>query len=121
MAKKEKYVMAGTDEEVLMGDVIEVEFEKDFFDGKCKIRRNAEYKISEDSIPYLLEMNIIEKTDVEEDEKDELIDFTDEECPHNYGLLLDEVCDDLDEQEKRIKELEERVTDLEGIIADMKS
>ena len=121
MAKKEKYVMAGTDEEVLMGDVLEVEFEKDFFDGKCKVHRTAEYKVTEDSIPYLLDMDIIEVAGKNKEDNG-LIDFSDgdDDCPCNYGDIIDEMCDDLDEQDKRIRELEERVTDLEGIIADMK-
>ena len=67
-----KYFMAGTDEEVLMGDVISTELVKDFKDGR-KLTREVEFELNEDTIPIALEMGIIE----EGDEENDLIDFDD--------------------------------------------
>lgn len=73
--KVSKYFMAGTDEEVLIGDVINVDLVKDFEDGRT-LTRSVELKITEETIPFALEMGIIE---TEENEQDELLDFDDEE------------------------------------------
>ena len=59
--------MKGTDEEIFEGDMIEIECEKEFKKGKLK--RDVEFKVTEDSIPYLIEMDIIEEREIEDEEE----------------------------------------------------
>ena len=75
--KESKYFMAGTDEEVLIGDVINVELGKDFEDGRT-LTREVEFKLTEETIPLALEMGIIEEG-YDEEEDDDLIDFHEED------------------------------------------
>ena len=58
-----KYFMAGTDEEVFMGDVVSVELEKDFGDGR-KLSREMEFKITEETVDFAVDLNILEVKDV---------------------------------------------------------
>ena len=99
-----KYFLAGTDDELVFGDVIEALFSKELKNGKKKYEK-VECKFTEETLPYLLDMEI-----VEERETDDLIDFDDDP----------EVDEAWEEMEDRITELEDRVTELEGIIADKK-
>jgi hypothetical protein len=99
-----KYFLAGTNDELEMGDIIEVLLTKELKNGKKKYEK-VECKFTEETLPYLLDMEI-----VEERETDDLIDFDDD-------LEVDEAWEEMTE---RISELEDRVTELEGIIADRK-
>ena len=100
-----KYFMAGTDEEVLMGDVISTELEKDFKDGR-KLTREIEFELNEDTIPFALEMGIIE----EGDEENDLIDFDDEE---DFEGFREAVAQDIEELCAKIACLENRIARLE--------
>ena len=100
-----KYFMAGTDEEVLMGDVISTELEKDFKDGR-KLTREVEFELNEDTIPFALEMGIIE----EGDEENDLIDFDDEE---DFEGFREAVAQDIEELCAKIACLENRIAMLE--------
>ena len=117
MAKK--YYFVGTDEEVVMGDVVSIPFEKTLSNGMT-ILREVKVKVTEENIPYLIKEDIIEEEDEEVDEKNnaDLIDFDSDEdvCPCGYGMWLNEVCDDLDEHERKIKVLEEQVKVLKTLV-----
>lgn len=115
MAKETKYFMAGTNEEVLLGDVISQTLVKDFKDGR-KISREVEFKLTEETLPYALDMGIIEEAEPEENEEeqnDELLDFG-EDCP--FKEMLDEVVEGQEALEKRVDILEEQVKVLKTLI-----
>ena len=57
-----KYFMAGTDEEVFMCDVVSVELEKDFGDGRT-LRRELEFKITEATVDDAVELGILDVKD----------------------------------------------------------
>ena len=123
---EKKYYFVGTDEEVVMGDVVSIPFEKTLSNGMT-ILREVKVKVTEDNIPYLIKENIIEEEDEDEekevDEEDtaDLIDFDSDEdaCPCGYGMWLNEVCDDLDEHERKIKVLEEQVKVLKTLVDEL--
>ena len=115
---EKKYYFVGTDEEVVMGDVVSIPFEKTLSNGMT-ILREVKVEVTEDNIPYLLGEGIIEEDEeVDEENTDDLIDFNSEEdaCPCGYGMWLNEVCDDLDEHERKIKVLEEQVEVLKTLV-----
>lgn len=103
MAKETKYFMAGTDEEVLMGDIIEVTMEKEL-KGDRKITRKMEFELNEDTLEDALEMGIIE-----EKEEDNLIEFQQDDVQEEEEWE-DAVNEDLENHEDRIIELEDLVT-----------
>ena len=109
--KVRKYFMAGTDEEVLMGDVISQELEKDFKDGR-KLTREVEFELNEETVPLALEMGIIEEKD-----EDDLIDFNDEEDEGDGFDFRDAVWLVANDRafEKKIKKLEARVASIEEL------
>jgi hypothetical protein len=95
-----KYYLVGTDEEVLMGDIIsDVSFEKTFDNG-ITLRRKEEFEVTEDSLPYLLDMGVLEECDEEEDD---LVDFDGEETCE----AVEELSEDLANLTKRVEKLEE--------------
>ena len=95
-----KYYLVGTDEEVLMGDTItDVPFEKTFDNG-ITLRRKEEFEVTEDSLPYLLDMGVLEECDEEEDD---LVDFDGEETCE----AVEELSEDLESLTKRVEKLEE--------------
>jgi hypothetical protein len=113
MAKEKKYFMAGTDEEVQLGDVISQTLVKDFKDGR-KLTREVEFKLTEETLLPALDMGIIEEAESEEEEKDdELLDFG-EDCP--FKEMLDDVVEDQEALEKRVDILEEQVKVLKTLI-----
>ena len=116
---EKKYYFVGTDEEVVMGDVVSIPFEKTLSNGMT-ILREVKVKVTEENIPYLIKEDIIEEEDDEEieDNQPDLIDFGSDEdaCPCGYGMWLNEVCDDLDEHERKIKVLEEQVKVLKTLV-----
>jgi FtsZ-binding cell division protein ZapB len=107
MAKEKKYFMAGTDEEVQLGDVISQTLVKDFKDGR-KISREVEFKLTEETLLPALDMGIIEEAEPEneEEENDELLDFG-EDCP--FKEMLDGVIEDQEVLEERVDKLEEKI------------
>ena len=108
MTKETKYYMAGTDEEVLLGDVIEVVLIKDFKDGR-KIKRNMELKLTETTIPYALDLGVIEEVEPDEENED-LLDFDEDndiECP--YDESVSDIIEDQEALEKRMDDLEKKV------------
>ena len=113
--KVQKYFMAGTDEEVLLGDVVNVDLVKDFEDGRT-LTREVEFKLTEETIPMALEMGIIEEEDDEEEDND-LIDFHEEDyVPKNefreftkcVAEDIEDIKDNLRAHLKRIEALEKK-------------
>jgi len=112
MKEVHKYFMAGTDEEVLMGDVINVELEKDFGDGRT-LKRKIEFKLTEETLPEALEMGIIAG---EEEEEKDLIDFECElvskadfqEFTKCVAEDIEDIKDTLNAQLKRLEALEKK-------------
>ena len=109
-----KLFMKGTDEEIFEGDMIEIECEKEFKKGKLK--RDVEFKVTEDSIPYLIEMDIIEEREIEDEE--ELEDF-DSPCDALEGLYdkVGELEEKLDTLMECFNSLKERTDKLEELYA----
>jgi hypothetical protein len=103
MAKEKKYFMAGTDEEVLLGDVISQTLVKDLKDGR-KISREVEFKLTEETLPYALEMNIIEEEVEEEENNEKFFDFADDDCP--FAERIEEIIENQETLEKRVEVLE---------------
>ena len=104
MAKEKKYFMAGTDEEVQLGDVISQTLVKDFKDGR-KLTREVEFKLTEETLLPALDMGIIEEAEPENEENDELLDFG-EDCP--FKEMLDGTIEAQEELEERVDKLEEK-------------
>jgi hypothetical protein len=110
-----KYYLAGTDEEVMMGDVITIPLVKDFEGGR-KVTREMEFKVTEDTIPLAIEMEILEVDD-EEEENDDLIDFDEEsEDEEIKDALLEKLSELVEKMAHRINELEDKVNALEASI-----
>ena len=96
-----KYFIAGSDEELEFGDVIELDLTKETKHGTHCVESKVTF--SPDILPLLLEIGAVE----EKDEKN-LIDFSD-----------DEPCDDLDELYERIEDIEARVEEQDEMIEEM--
>lgn len=120
MTKKEtKFYMAGTDDEVQLGDVIECVLTKKMRDGHTLHKREA-FRLTEASLPYALEIEVIEQREVEVEvdntENPDLIDFggdnEEDGCPCGYGAIINEMIKDHEELEQRVDELEENVKEL---------
>ena len=112
MKEKEcKYFMTGTDEEVFLGDVIETEVVKEFEDGR-KITRELEFKLTEDTLPLALEMNIIECVEKESEDQQDIINFEDKPCEELSNLI-----EDFEGLEERFDNLEEFT---KGMYAELK-
>ena len=98
-----KYFIAGSDEELEFGDVIELDLTKETKHGTHCVE--SEVTFSPDILPLLLEIGAVE----EKDEKN-LIDFSD-----------DEPCDELDGLYERIEDIEEQDEMLEEMMKGIKS
>ena len=112
MAKETKYLLADTDEEVLLGDVIVQTLVKNFSNGR-RIEREIEFKLTEETVPYALDMGLIEEAELEnkeEENKNGLLDFGNEDCP--FKEMLDAVVEDQETLEKRVDKLEENFGDI---------
>lgn len=72
-----KYFMKGTDDELNIGDMIELDLTKDLPNGKVR-HHHLECKFIPDLIPTLLESGVIEEEDEEEDEEKEELGKYDE-------------------------------------------
>lgn len=113
----QKYFMAGTDEEVLLGDVIETTLEKEFKNGS-KITRNVEFKLTEETLPIALEMGIIEAQDEDEEDSNELLDFEEDNCPLKEEI--DGLIESQEDLEIRVEHLEDKVRELQDKLANKK-
>lgn len=101
-----KYFIAETDEELEFGDKIQVVLTKKTKFGLHNVETECEF--SEDTIPFLLEVGVIEEHEVEEDEEnDDMVDFD-----------AGETCEALDELIEDFEDLEERVDNLESLVKD---
>ena len=106
-----KYFIAGTDEEIQVGETIELDMVKQTEHGCTKVR--GQVKVSELSLPLLIEMEAVEEREVEEEEdntsENDLLDFSD-----------DEACEELEALEEDFEVLEGRVESLEQEIRQLK-
>lgn len=100
-----KYFMAGTDDELQFGDVIELDFVREMKNGKVK-HQHMEVKFIPELVDVLIENEVIE-------EKEEDITGCDKKAIISF-------IEDTFEEEDRVDELENRVTELEGIIAELR-
>lgn len=123
--KVHKYFLAGTDEEVQIGDVITVPLTKEFDDGRA-VTKEMEFKVTEDTLPYAIDLGIIEAEDEEED--NDLIDFDDEDddeilTKKEFSIFsqcvaedIEELTDKIDKLDSAIKSQEDVVTCLEALV-----
>jgi uncharacterized protein (DUF342 family) len=110
-----KYFIAETDEEIEIGDTIQLDMTKKTRHGVHTVKGEAE--LNELTIPLLLEIGAIEEREVEEGETSTAssIEF-DEDI---YEALAD-LAENLSELEERIKKLEDKVSKLYLINSDIK-
>lgn len=106
-----KYFIAETDEELVFGDTVELDLTKKTKHGSHTIEGTV--KLSELSLPLLLEIGAIEEREVEEEEdntsEEDLLDFGDETS-----------CEALEALEEDFESLEEKVESLEQEIRQLK-
>ena len=109
-----KYFIAETDEELEFGDKIQVVLTKKTKFGLHNVETECEF--SEDTIPFLLEVGVIEEHEVEEDEEnDDMIDFdAGETC-----VALDELIEDFEDLEERVDALESLTKDTYDTITEV--
>ena len=117
MTKKvTKYYVTGTEDEVQLNDVVEIVLVKEGKKGR-KLHRVETVEVTETSIPYLLDMEVLEEreVEVEVDEDDDLLDFEDEEdddiCPfkefiEDFNDYREAVAEDIEELDKRMEVVE---------------
>lgn len=92
-----KFFMAGTDDEVQFGDMIEVDFTKDTETGV--VHHHMEVKFIPELVDILLESEVIEEKEVkEEKEKDLLKLYEDEDL-----MDIEEAIEDLENSIKGIR------------------
>ena len=104
MTKETKYFFAGTDEEVILGDVIETSLVKEFENGS-KITRSIKFCLTEETIPEALSLHIIEEKEVLTDDNEES-DDDDFDCP------LEEIFESIEDLEGRVEDLEKKYSSL---------
>lgn len=97
-----KLFIKETDEEISLGDVIDLTLTKDLEDGA--VDRTVEVEVTENTLNFLLEMNIIEQRD------EKLIDFC-EECANSGGIcpfhqIINDLSEEQDTQDFKLKDLE---------------
>lgn len=104
-----KYFITETDEEIQVGETLELDFTKEVKHGRIKTTQDI--TLNEVTIPWLLKTGIIEEREVEEEEvntpEDDLLDFQDGEPCEELKQLYEAFCT-----------LEERVTKLESMHKD---
>lgn len=101
MTKEKKYFLFGTDEEVLLGDVVSTTLEKDFKDGRT-IHREVEFTLTEETLPLAVKMEIIEEKEVDS----ELEDF---DSDYEVDEAFDELYEIVEKLEKRVEAIEEKL------------
>lgn len=93
--KMEKYYVAGTDEELQFGDVVEITLVKE--DEESSVTVVKQVTFSEDAVEWLLELGYVEAHDEEDDEEDEPCD------------ILQDLLADFETLEKRVDRVEDVV------------
>ena len=106
--KVKKYFMAGTDDELQFGDIIELDMVKEE-NGKKK-HRHIECEFCPLVMDFLLKDNLIEEREVETD----IIDFDEEDDLEDEELFeaLENMVENQEDLERRMDAIEEK---LEGI------
>lgn len=107
-----KYYFKENGKEVKFGDMLEIDLSKDLPNGKTRYH-HMECKFHPMLVDMLLEAGIIEEKEVKENTP---------ECENEEMkpcVLLDMVCDCLNDIMKHIEEFDERLTDLEEAIAEL--
>lgn len=111
-----KYFIAETDEELVFGDTIQLDLTKKTKHGQHTIE--GEIKLSELSLPLLLELGVVEEREVEEEEdntsEEDLLDFDDETSCE----ALEALEEDFETLEKRVESLEQEIRQLKGMHKD---
>ena len=97
-----KYFITETDEEVQFGDTVEVNLSKKTKHGVHHVE--GEVKVSEMSLPLLLEMEILEEREVEEDTHLDFDYFDDDQLAEAFEELHEEM-DVLCEKVEKMDEL----------------
>lgn len=110
-----KYFIAETDEEIEIGDTIQLDMTKKTRHGVHTVEGEAE--LNELTIPLLLEIGAIEEREVEEEEDDtpDSIEFDEDIYKALAGLI-----EDFRELEERVSKLENKVSKLYLINSDIK-
>ena len=99
-----KYFITETDEEVQFGDTVEVNLSKKTKHGIHHVE--GEVKVSEMSLPLLLEMEILEEREVEEDTNPDFDYFDDDQLAEAF----EELHKDMDDLYEKVEKMEEIVT-----------
>ena len=111
-----KYFIAETEEEIQIGETLQLDFTKSVKNGR--IKHTEEITLSKVTVPWLLKTGIIEEHEVEEEEdntpENDLIDFGDE-TPCEALEALEE---DFEALEERVESLEQEIRQLKGIHKD---
>jgi hypothetical protein len=110
--KVQKYFMAGTDDELQFGDVIELDFVGE--EDGVKKHTHLEVKFQPELVGELLKEGVIE-TDIEEEDED-LVDFDDEEedvvSEKDFQEFRMCVCQDIEEIRDRLDSIENKLEKL---------
>ena len=116
-----KLFMTGTDEQVELGDVIAVTCEKEIEDGKVTIEK--EVKLTELIVPILIEMGIIEEDQEENEDEEELINFSEDFEGFKEAVAedIEEINEDRIKINKRLLKLEEKVVTIDEILKSLMS
>ena len=107
-----KYYFKENGKEVKFGDMLEIDLSKDLPNGKTHYH-HMECKFHPMLVDMFLEAGIIEEKEV----KGNTQECEDEEM--NHYVLLDKVCNSLQDIMEYIEEFDERLTDLEEAIAEL--
>ena len=110
-----KYFIAETDEEIEIGDTIQLDMTKKTRHGVHTVEGEAE--LNELTIPLLLEIGAIEEREVEEEETSTASSI---EFDEDIYEVLAGLTEDLSELEERVKKLEDKVSKLYLINSDIK-
>jgi uncharacterized protein (DUF342 family) len=110
-----KYFIAETDEEIEIGDTIQLDMTKKTRHGVHTVKGEAE--LNELTIPLLLEIGAIEEREVEEGETSTASSI---EFDEDIYEALASLAENLSELEERIKKLEDKVSKLYLINSDIK-
>ena len=102
-----KYFLVETDEVCEFGDALHLVMFKELEDGKVTVEKDIEF--SEDTMDWMIEMGFVQEREVEDEDKEPLIDFDDdiEPCETLKDLIEDfeELGDRVDGMETMIKEI----------------
>ena len=111
-----KYFIAETDEEIKIGETLELTFTKEGKHGRIKTKEDV--TLNEITLPWLLKTGIIEEREVEEEEdntsEEDLLDFGDE-TPCEALEALEE---DFETLEQKVESLEQEIKQLKGMHKD---